>query len=137
MATTKPKDAYMRPTTPKRLRDFATGLKTALNASLPSSGPNYSRVAVLAFHWENDNLGVVPLENDLLRIFSGTYHYDVESYTIPLVNSVLSLSTKLSDWATRNSGAQTLRIYVYSGHAAASGTTSSTWYIGLVIPLEP
>lgn len=29
----------------------------------------YDKVSVLAFYWENDNLDVVPLENELLNVF--------------------------------------------------------------------
>jgi hypothetical protein len=133
MATTKSTDASRRVQTQKRLTDFADDLKTALDASLPSSGPNYNKVSVLALHWENDTMGVVDLESQLLEVFSNDYGYGTESFTIPTASSANSLIVKLANWSNAHGGPRTLRIYVYSGHASGAGTTNDKWFLGSVV----
>ncbi|KAK2765144.1 hypothetical protein FQN54_008843 [Arachnomyces sp. PD_36] len=133
MATPKPIEAYARSRSCKELKDFAWGLKKALKSSSPRYGRQcqYDKVSVIAFHWENDDMGVDYPETQLLEIFRDTYNYDTESYVIPVANSHISLQDKLNNWSLEHSGGSenTLRIYVYSGHAEPGGTGASRWYI--------
>ncbi|KAL2848829.1 hypothetical protein BJY01DRAFT_262512 [Aspergillus pseudoustus] len=129
--SSKPKDA-LRVTKPsKRLHDFAADLTHALNRCVPSDDPHpYDQVVVLAIHWYNDDLDVVPLENKLLDVFKKIYHYDVESYTIPQKQPDKSLINRLSNWTLQYADKRTLRICIYSGHASAVGPTDENWYFG-------
>lgn len=137
MSTSKPLHAYTSSQSPKRLQDFALNLKTALDSALPSLDPSYDKVSVIAFHWANDTMGVEPLESKLLEVFRDTYNYDIESYTIPLATSHFSLSNAINSWSFRCAGSNTLRIYVYSGHANSAGTANTSWYLGLVLVFTP
>ena len=52
------------------LQAFAKSLKTASVQCLPSGQKPFTRVTVLAFHWQDsDQSGVVAQERELLRIF--------------------------------------------------------------------
>jgi hypothetical protein len=61
----------------------------------------YGQVAVIAFHWVNDDIGVVTLGTELLKIFSKTYNFHVESYKIPTAMSQMALDNKLNNWFLR------------------------------------
>jgi hypothetical protein len=127
--TSKPTHAFSSPKSPKRLQDLAKNLKTAFGFALPSSDTFYERVSVIAFHWVNDDMGVETLESELLEVFRVTYNYDTETYVIPLDTSHVALNIDLNEWSLRHAGANSLRIYIYSGHAAPA---RSKWYIGSV-----
>jgi hypothetical protein len=43
----------------------------------------YDRVYITAIHWENDNLGVVPLEKKLLNVLRSDYGFECFSFTTP------------------------------------------------------
>ncbi|KAI9934535.1 hypothetical protein MW887_000149 [Aspergillus wentii] len=81
----------------KGLWGFATDLKTATDRALPSTNKPYAQVAVIAFHCENDEM-VKPVEREPLGVFSLTYGFHVESYTIPGANFQGELATKLLNW---------------------------------------
>ncbi|KAL3472863.1 hypothetical protein BJX99DRAFT_208383 [Aspergillus californicus] len=116
----------------KELQTFASAPDSALKTSLPSRSHVYDRVSVLAFHWENDDMGVAELEADLLRVFSQDYGYETESWAIPVAagNPGTELAKKLIVWTGAHEGDQNLRIYVYSGHASAPDPLAKTWYFG-------
>lgn len=46
---------------------------------------------------------------------------------IPLTESQFKLLERLVSWSRRSSGEDTLRIFVYSGHAGFAGTVTSRW----------
>ncbi|KAL2813755.1 hypothetical protein BDW59DRAFT_167429 [Aspergillus cavernicola] len=127
MRSSKPKDSFRVTKSPKRLQEFAANLEKSFKASLPSRDHPYDKVAVLAFHWANDEMGVEALETQLLGLFKDIYGYEIEPWIIPLANSTWALVTKLVTWTNDHQGDRTLRIYVYSGHAASAGTTDGVW----------
>ncbi|KAI9930358.1 hypothetical protein ASPWEDRAFT_170983 [Aspergillus wentii DTO 134E9] len=127
MAMARPFHAWQEFPVPHRLEDFARRLKAALNSTLPSE-TRYEKVSVLALRWANDQMGVDRLEAQLLQILHDKYQYDVESFVIPTAECAGKLSLKLSNWSNTHSGQGTLRIYVYTGHAA--GATLDRWYLG-------
>lgn len=129
MATTKPVNAYSRQKHTVRLKDWALSLKEAIDALLPSGTKRYRQVAVIGFHWENDDMGVSSLEDNLLNIFKDIYNFNTESYTIPTANCASSLQIKLGTWSQHWARPDVLRIYVYSGHAGPASTTDNRWYI--------
>jgi hypothetical protein len=99
------------------MEDFKRDLQAAVNNALPSSTNPYGKVAVLAFHWQNDEDDVEPFEADLLEVFRDTYGYYTETFAIPSRHSVASIVTKLGEFSMKWAGQDALRIYVYSGHA--------------------
>ncbi|KAJ5405200.1 hypothetical protein N7465_006484 [Penicillium sp. CMV-2018d] len=102
---------------------------------------HYDKVSVLAFHWENDNLQVVPLENELLHVFRDDYRFETSSFTIPARQGVISHSAllrHLMGHADGAAGPHTLRIYVYSGHSHDPGMTGRSWnLVGDLSPNRP
>ncbi|CAG8908497.1 unnamed protein product [Penicillium egyptiacum] len=73
--------------------------------------------------------GVEALESELLDVFRNIYNFKVDNFKIPSVGSQRALLDRLDAWCGRNDGDGTLRIIVYSGHAALSGTIASDWYL--------
>ncbi|RDW74547.1 uncharacterized protein DSM5745_07209 [Aspergillus mulundensis] len=126
--SSKPKDAFRVAKATKRLRGFASDLEAAIQRCLPSRTGYYDQVSVIAMHWENDDLGVLPLEKALLDIFKNQYGYDVESFEIPEDRPQKNLTEKLVSWTSKHEGEQALRIVIYSGHASAAGPTDLHWY---------
>ncbi|KAL5337639.1 hypothetical protein BJX70DRAFT_368807 [Aspergillus crustosus] len=127
MTSTKPQDSFRVVKTGKKLLAFGADLQKALKASLPSRNQVYDRVSVLAFHWENDDMGVAALEEELLHVFDEVYGYETESWTIPVAGDPdTELAKKLIDWTGAHEGARNLRIYVYSGHASAPNVQDKT-----------
>lgn len=91
---------------------------------LPSPDTSYEKVSVFTFHWDTDQMGVEPLESKLLEVFKDVYNYDTKAYVVPVVNShFFSLSVALNMWSGRCAGPNTLRIYVYAGHAEPGEST--------------
>ncbi|KAL3483793.1 hypothetical protein BJX62DRAFT_230743 [Aspergillus germanicus] len=129
--SSKPKDAFRVQKATKRLEEFAGNLQHALTRCLPTGNQQpYDKVSVLALHWFNDDLSLVPLEQELLDVFKNIYGFDVESYTIPKVKSMIYLNSKLANWTVEYNDERTLRICVYSGHASPAGPTDENWYFG-------
>lgn len=92
----------------------------------------YDRVYVTAIHWENDSLGVVPLEQKLLNVFRSEYGFECSSFTIPTSGNARSeheLNLYLMHKGQQTEGKNVLRIYVYSGHAEDPGLHQSCWNI--------
>ncbi|OJJ48417.1 hypothetical protein ASPZODRAFT_61988 [Penicilliopsis zonata CBS 506.65] len=117
------------PSKPKRLQDFASDLETAVNAVLPSPENKYKKVSVFAFHWENDTMGVETLEMELLEVFKSVYNYSTDRFVIPTKSPRFSLASEINSWSGQHAGKDTVRIYIYSGHAGPSGSSSSAWHL--------
>jgi hypothetical protein len=131
--SSKPKDAFRIQKATKRLEEFAGNLQLALTRCVPTGNQQpYDKVSVLALHWFNDDLSLVPLEQELLDVFKNIYGFDVESYTIPKIKSMIYLNSKLANWTVEYNDKRTLRICVYSGHASPAGPTDEKWYFGYV-----
>lgn len=128
--TTKPPSAYTRGSVKRYFNEFASDLQSAITNALPSHTQPYGQVAVLAFHWATDDMGVQPLESDLLDVFKHTYGFHVEAFAIPGANSFNSLVAKLLEFSSKWAAQDALRIYLYSGHAEAADSTSTRWYLG-------
>lgn len=66
-----PTTAY-RPASPTlNLQEFAAELSASVNKAIGKRG--YINVCVLAFHWQNDAMGVAGLEAQLLDVFRNVY----------------------------------------------------------------
>ncbi|GKZ24163.1 hypothetical protein AbraIFM66951_010956 [Aspergillus brasiliensis] len=110
------------------LNTLTANLQLSVKSALAAES-NYEAVEVLAFHWANDTMGVASLETELLDFLTRVYAYHCESYTIPLQASPNALSCKLTSWSRDRASKNTLRIYIYSGHAAGMGPADLAWTI--------
>jgi len=127
----KPRNAYGRTKHLKDLEKFAEELSTIVNKQLPSYEKPYGQVAVLAFHWENDDLGVAPLEAELLDVFRKIYGFNVESFTIPAAsNATIDLLEKLVKFYRKWDAKDALTIYIYSGHAEEADQAGYQYMLG-------
>jgi hypothetical protein len=130
-AGTKPRNAYGRMKHKQNLDEFATELSAAVNASLPSYDKPYGQVSVLAFHWENDDISVTPLETELLNVFRDIYGFNVESFTIPATwTAPRDLTVKLAEFCKKWDAEDALTIYIYSGHAEGSDQAGTHYMLG-------
>jgi hypothetical protein len=129
----KPRNAYGRMKHLQNLEKFAQELSTIVNKQLPSYEKPYGQVSVLAFHWENDDIGVAPLEAELLNIFRKIYGFNVESFTIPVTSTAAParpLLKKLLDFCEKWDAEDALTIYIYSGHAEEADPAGSQYMLG-------
>jgi hypothetical protein len=67
MSTSKAPAAFDAGEPTKDVKDFATDLQAAMNNAITFSP--YEKTGVFAFHWENDDMGVRSLEQELLKTF--------------------------------------------------------------------
>lgn len=106
-------------------------IREAVQAGLPGKRKPYLKVAVLMMHWDNDDIGVVALEDALGDTFATLYNFVVEKYQIPhqpqqpnqLINPTLNLIQRTSQFSGTHAGDNHLLIYVYSGHASAGSSS--------------
>ncbi|KAL8941025.1 MAG: hypothetical protein Q9211_001991 [Gyalolechia sp. 1 TL-2023] len=103
----------------------------------------YTTVGVLMMHWDNDDIGVEPLEQDLATVFSELYNFNVETFVIPshpqTGNVMNIMNRRLMDFTARYEGPRSLLIYVYSGHADAGPPPlydQCVWHGTTAIPLS-
>lgn len=127
----KPRNAYGRRRHTEDLRRFARDLSGAVNACLPSYDKPYGQVAVLAMHWENDDLNVAGLEAELLTVFRQIYSFNIESYIIPArANAARDLGIKLGEFGNKWDTEDSLIIYIYSGHAEEGDQAGTSFMLG-------
>jgi hypothetical protein len=127
----KPRNAYGRMKHKQNLEKFAQELSVTVNRCLPSYDKPYGQVSVLAFHWENDDIGVAPLEVELLNVFRKIYGFNVESFTIPATSTAPhNLSRKLGDFYEKWDAEDALTIYIYSGHAEEADPAGYHYLLG-------
>lgn len=92
----------------------------------------YKNVAVLMFHWDNDDIGVAPLETELAQTFRHIFELTVEQYLIlsrpPAGNPTQRLQNRLVAFRKKHQDPDNLLIYVYSGHAH-SGASRSEYHL--------
>lgn len=70
--------------------------------------------------WEKDDLDTDTEIACLASIFQGLYHYDTESWKIPLRRSAAELSRKIASVIEADGKDGNLIIFCYTGHARAS-----------------
>ncbi|KAL8980611.1 MAG: hypothetical protein Q9205_004355 [Flavoplaca limonia] len=99
-------------------------IDTAVQRAIPQLYPVYDNVAVLMMSWDNDNIGVRPLEDKLAQIFTHDYNFTVERHIIEAYPQIFgslesNLMRRLLEFGSRYDAPRTLLIYVYSGHATS------------------
>jgi hypothetical protein len=125
MSSSKAPAAFDAGEPTKNVKDFATDLQVAMNNAITFRP--YKKTGVFAFHWGNDDIGVRPLEQELLKTFREQYGFSTTSYTVPLVDSQITLAERLIAWSKDFREENTLRIVVYSGHAANTSASAIHW----------
>lgn len=119
MSSSHPNTAFATNSHTTTLEVLARDLSTSLFRATPNG--LYDKVAVLALHWVNDDIGVDIMESELLHLFERVYRFNVQTYVIPLGTTQLGFTKFLDGWHKDNQGERTLRIIIYSGHARAAG----------------
>ena len=103
----------------EKLELFAEDLNQALKTSFPS-GPNpYTAVHVLLLRWTEDDLGVEVEISALRKTFETGFHFDVEEWQIPSLNSTRALQKKLYNFQEVHQSETELLLVYYGGHAKA------------------
>jgi hypothetical protein len=108
---------------------FAEDLNAALAKSLPTNLARYKHAAVLAFTWSNDDIGVMPQTDELLKVFRKSYNFVTEKHTLDASLSLTQLKRTFRDrlisFFTKHEAKtddRHLLIYFYSGHSDAGPT---------------
>ncbi len=129
--STKPRNVYGRQKRAKELKDFADELNATIDQYFPTYDKPYGQVAVLALHWEHDDIGVQPLEAELLDVLRHRYNFWVESYEIPnTANAGVQLVQKLANFTAKWDAEDALLIYIYSGHAGQADAAGTRYVLG-------
>ena len=103
-------------------------LQSAVTSAIGGGPVNaYKKVAVGMIHFANDDIGVVPLENELASTFVNFYGiHDIRRIVIPrnVRNTILYLNTTLLEPLAQNQNneANCLLILVFSGHGVSVRT---------------
>ena len=103
----------------EKLETFAQDLNQALQTSFPSKLNPYTSVHVLLLRWAEDDLGVQTEISALREVFETRFHFDVEEWQIPSVNSMRILQKKLYGFQEAHQDQKELLIVYYGGHAKA------------------
>ena len=102
------------------IRTWAS-LQTKLQDTIHRSWPPlskvyYSKVVVLAIHFENDDLGVASSEKALCQIFKNTYNVHVEK-NIVLLASPLYVCDRMQAFLDKWAHEESHTIFLYSDHS--------------------
>ncbi|KAK0738689.1 hypothetical protein B0T18DRAFT_333187, partial [Schizothecium vesticola] len=111
------------PSAPARLPDLPTltkKLAEASSAAWPATPTPYNKVKVFLMSWEKDDLDTDTELACLASIFQGLYHFDTESWKIPLRRSAAELSRKIASVIEADGKDGNLIIFYYTGHARAN-----------------
>ena len=126
ISSVRPTRAWSRTTI--GIDDAVKDIETSISNALTSGREPYQKVVALLFHWDNDDMGVEPLENELAEIFRQFYDFDVEQEVIPAdperSTAAYFMQGRLLAFSNKYKGPGNLLIYVYSGHADPGHTGS-------------
>ena len=103
----------------EKLETFAEDLDQALKNSFPSGPSPYTAVHALLLRWTEDDLGVGVEIFALRRLFETRFHFHVEEWHIPSVNSTRALQKKLYVFQDAHQSETELLIVYYGGHGKA------------------
>lgn len=104
---------------------FANDLKEALVKSIPTNLSRYKHAAVLAIHWSNDDIGVMPQTDEFLQTLRQSYNYVTEKYVIDAARPyqdvgqdfIARILAFTNEHQSRTRDNSHLLIYYYSGHS--------------------
>lgn len=107
--------------------DAVNTINTAVKTSMTAE--KYTKVAVLAMRWENDDLGLDAITMELLATFQDLYRFQIESLIIPAGSTreaVKAVQNRLRAFLTLYDSPTSLLIIVYEGHSGYYRTPSFT-----------
>jgi len=103
------------------LRDFTKKLDLALSSVFPNKDRSpYSRFFVLLLRRQlgDPKLPVAVEVEDLRKVFTDVFHFEVEVFEIPSAQSHIVVSQKINEFALRNRNSKDdLKIFYYGGHS--------------------
>ena len=106
-------------TTKKNFRTAVAGINDAIDRALISA-KGYDKVGVLSLRWENDDMGLYDIEQELLDVFKTIFHYDTDAFLIPAKSTrdaALATRDRLQDFVNKYDGPASLLIVIYQGHS--------------------
>jgi hypothetical protein len=113
-----------------QMAKFVADLQEAVDAiRLSPNGGRYKEVHVLFLSWENDNLGVKEEINQLQRVFSKLYRFEIHEYKIRGEKPSRDTQSKVATFLRDNDSNDHLLILYYAGHAMPSrqGSEAPIW----------
>ena len=97
-----------------------TRLNNALRVQSWRINNDYKSVSVLIIHWQDsEDVGFKDEAYALGSLFANDFHYNVEYYAIPSLDSELSLDNKVTSFLKVNGQPENLVIIHYGGHGDA------------------
>jgi hypothetical protein len=112
-----------------KLRKFGQSLNQAAKSTFPiTSSLLYTSVHVLLLRWKDDDLGVAEEADQLAKVFSDSYHFEVTTGLIPSDSPSRWLSRKILNFVElEDDSRQTLKIVWYGGHSYISDSNQCMW----------
>lgn len=119
------------------LKNFATAIERAAAAVFPNDKKSrYSQVFVLLISWEtrDPNLPVEQEISALRQVLEDCYHYDIEEFQIPDIDSHAEVSEKVNSFVkVGNNSSSHLKIVYYAGHSRLSRSKELLWFAWVII----
>ena len=112
------------------LNKFARELEEAAKAAFPdNSASRYTSVHVLMITWETESRSEVLMDmEELQRVLSVEYGFDVSTFLIPSERPHLSLNKKVTNFVeAADDSSDILKIVYYSGHGEVSEHRQTIW----------
>ncbi|KAL8685866.1 MAG: hypothetical protein Q9218_007498 [Villophora microphyllina] len=82
-STVRPKRAFpSRGTRGLKFDQAVNAINHGIRKAFPKNREAYLKVSVLLFHWDTDDIGVAPLEEELADVFRNMYNFNVERYEL-------------------------------------------------------
>ncbi|TGO60848.1 hypothetical protein BCON_0032g00430 [Botryotinia convoluta] len=106
--------------------DFKEKLKKAFRDRRSNC---YTSVKVLIVRWASDDLGLSEEVDNLARVFKHSYSFNVAKFTIPDLDPVNALSSRVQEFIGDNSP-NTLLIFAYKGHGGVQNTSHDAIWSG-------
>lgn len=99
---------------------------------MPRSNIINDTICVLSIVWDNNDLGVEPLAQELLQVFKDVYGAEPTFYKIQsnVANPPWQFIKFTEKWVMENAEDSTLLVFAYSGHAEASQSGFDTSWMG-------
>lgn len=90
-----------------------------------TSPQHYTKAAVLALRWSNDDLDLDPLKAALLQAFETRFGFKTSSFIIPsssVYDAKMQTRTALNNFVNKYDGEKTLLVIFYGGRGAVTQT---------------
>jgi hypothetical protein len=95
-------------------------INTAVQRALADKKTKYTSAAVLSLLWENDDLNLGPITQELLKTFGSVFGFKVENYVIPTTSTTdatKGLQRKIRNFCGKFDGEGSLLVVTYGGYS--------------------